>query len=107
MTMVPIVTLCFGFFPIALNFWTVVAITIYYISLHMLTFYVSSTKQLRALWLSNTATTILFWPYLKAAAMTPFKTLAGQGLTFKATAKGGGKEVRSRPPPCCQRPPRS
>lgn len=78
MTMVPIITLCFGYFPIVLNFWTVLAITIYYISLHCLTFYVSSTKQLRALWLSNTATTILFWPYLKAAMLTPFKSLMGQ-----------------------------
>lgn len=92
MTLMPIVTLCFGYFPIALNLWTVIAITVYYLALHALTFYVKSTKEFRALWLSNVATTILFWPYLKASILTPMKQVFGRGgATFKATAKGGGK----------------
>ena len=89
MTLVPIVTLLFGYFPIALNFWTVVGITVYYISLNFLTYYCTSLKHFTALWLSNMATTIMFWPFLKAALFTPIKSCLGQGLTFKSTQKGG------------------
>lgn len=91
MTLVPIVTLLFGYFPIALNLWTVIAITLYYISLHMLTYYCKSVREFRALWLATISTTILFWPYGKAAFQTPFKQCLGRGLTFKATSKGRGK----------------
>ena len=88
MTLVPIVTLLFGYFPIALNLPTVTAITAYYVSLHALTFYSKAMRELRALWLANIGTSILFWPYLKAALFTPYKAIVGQGLTFKATSKG-------------------
>ena len=60
MTLVPIITLLFGYFPIALNFPTVLAITIYYVSLHALTYYSRSLRELRALWLANIGTSILF-----------------------------------------------
>jgi hypothetical protein len=89
MTLVPIITLLFGYFPIALNFWTVVAISIYYVSLHALTYYCRSMREFRALWLANIGTSIMFWPYFKAALFTPFKQLAGKGMTFKSTSKGG------------------
>ena len=95
MTLVPIVTLLFGYFPIALNLETVLAITLYYTSLHALTFYCKSIREFRALWLANIGTTILFWPFAKAALLTPFKQLMRRGISFKATAKGA--------PPC--RPP--
>lgn len=88
MTLVPIITLCFGYFPIALNLPTVLAITVYYISLHALTYYCKSMREFRALWLANIGTSIMFWPYAKAALQTPFKQLMGKGLTFKATSKG-------------------
>lgn len=91
MTLVPIVTLLFGYFPIALNFWTVVGLTVYYVALHALTYYCRSMREFRALWLANVGTTILFWPYFKAALFTPMKQLRGQGLAFKATSKGGSK----------------
>jgi hypothetical protein len=91
MALVPIMTLLFGYFPIALNFWTVVAITVYYTALHALTYYCRSIREFRALWLANVGTSILFWPYFKAALFTPFKQLGGKGLTFKATSKGGGR----------------
>lgn len=91
MTLVPIATLLFGYFPIALNFWTVVAITVYYIALHALTYYCRSMREFRALWLANVGTSILFWPYFKAALFTPMKQLGGKGLTFKATSKGSSK----------------
>ena len=91
MTLVPIVTLLFGYFPIALNFLTVVALTVYYVALHMLTYYCRSMREFRALWLANVGTSILFWPYFKAALFTPMKQLGGKGLTFKATSKGGAK----------------
>jgi Glycosyl hydrolase family 9 len=93
MALVPIVTLLFGYFPIALNFWTVVAITVYYVALHALTFYCRSMREFRALWLANVGTSIMFWPYFKAALFTPIKQLGGKGLTFKATSKGGAKQA--------------
>jgi hypothetical protein len=89
MTLVPIITLLFGYFPIALNLPTVLAITIYYTALHALTYYCKSMREFRALWLANIGTSIMFWPYAKAALFTPFKQLMGRGVTFKATSKGG------------------
>ena len=53
MTLVPIITLLFGFFPIALNLPTVAAITAYYAALHALTFYCRSGREFRALWLAQ------------------------------------------------------
>ena len=88
MTLVPVVTLLFGYFPIALNFETVLAITLYYVSLHALTYYCKSMREFRALWLANVGTSILFWPFAKAAVLTPFKQLMRKGISFKATAKG-------------------
>lgn len=88
MTLVPIITLLFGYFPIALNLLTVVAITVYYVALHAVTFYCRSMREFRALWLANVGTSIMFWPFGKAAMLTPFKQIAGKGLTFKSTSKG-------------------
>jgi Glycosyl hydrolase family 9 len=88
MTLVPIVTLLFGCFPITLNLPTVAAITAYYTALHCVAYYCKSARQLRALWLANVGTSIMFWPYAKAAALTPLKQLLGRGAAFKATAKG-------------------
>lgn len=91
MALVPVVTLLFGYFPISMNLWTVIGITAHYGSMNALTYgCATSRKHAVALWLSNVGTTILFWPYLKAAVTSPYKALAGKGLTFKATAKGSG-----------------
>ena len=89
MTAVPIVTLLVGYFPITLDFWTVTAITAYYVSMNALTFYCNNASHMKALWLSNVATTIMFWAYLKAAILTPPKSVWRKGVTFKATKKGG------------------
>jgi hypothetical protein len=94
MTMVPILTLLFGYFPIALNQQTVMAITLYYVLLHALTYYCKSMREFRALWLANIGTTIMFWPFAKAALLTPFKQLMRKGISFKATAKGMRLPVR-------------
>jgi endoglucanase len=89
MALVPVVTLLFGYFPISMNVWTVIGVTAYYGSMNALTYgCATSRKHAVALWLSNVGTTILFWPYLKAAVTSPYKAFAGKGLTFKATAKG-------------------
>ena len=42
LNLVPVLTILFGWFPIALNFWSVVGITAYYISLNLLSFYCHS-----------------------------------------------------------------
>jgi cellulose synthase/poly-beta-1,6-N-acetylglucosamine synthase-like glycosyltransferase len=42
LTLVPILTILFGWFPIALNFLTVIGITVYYSSLNFLSYYCHS-----------------------------------------------------------------
>lgn len=64
-TAVPIVMLIFGFFPISLNQMTVIGITVYYLVQTLLLFYCTSVRQLTALWLSNVAQTLMWWPSLK------------------------------------------
>ena len=72
MAMVPVITLLLGYFPIALNFNTVVAITAYYFVLNALTFYCSSLREYKAIWLSNTATTIFWCATSRIARVTEF-----------------------------------
>lgn len=56
LNLVPMLTILFGWFPIALNATTVLAITLYYISLNMLSFYCHSWSHMKVCWLffSNT-----------------------------------------------------
>jgi membrane-bound metal-dependent hydrolase YbcI (DUF457 family) len=43
---------------------------------------------LQALWLANTSSVILFYPYLKASFFTPIKQILGLTQEFKTTLKG-------------------
>jgi cellulose synthase/poly-beta-1,6-N-acetylglucosamine synthase-like glycosyltransferase len=88
MTIVPIVTLMFGHFPISLNFWTVLGITVYYGALNILSYATLSYKRLTALWLSNVAVCIMFWQFMKAALLTPLARCMGGEVSFKTTKKG-------------------
>ena len=91
MTLVPVITVVFGYFPISINLPTVAAATAYYVAVNAMMYHCTSAKHATALWFSNVGTCLLFWPYLKAAVTSPFKAVLGSGLTFKATAKGTGQ----------------
>ena len=49
----------------------------------------------QALWLANTSSVILFYPYLKAALFTPVKQLLGRTMEFKTTLKGNAARAHS------------
>jgi hypothetical protein len=49
----------------------------------------------QALWLANTSSVILFYPYLKAAILTPIKQMLGKTMEFKTTLKGSAARVQS------------
>lgn len=84
----PIVCLCFGYFPVALNFWTVLAITVYYTIFTVLAFYCTKWSHFKSRWMAHWSSTILFWPYLKASLITPWKSLSNAAVEPKATARG-------------------
>jgi hypothetical protein len=44
---------------------------------------------MQALWLANTSSVILFYPYLKASFLVPIKQILGLTMEFKTTLKGG------------------
>ena len=50
---------------------------------------------LQALWLANASSVILFYPYLKAAILTPIKQLLGKTMEFKTTLKGAAARAQS------------
>ena len=89
MTFIPIVTLLVGYFPVALNFWTVLGITVYYSAITLVTFGSASLKGLMARWLAHVSVVILFWQYLKASLLTPIRTCIGPpAAKFKPTNRG-------------------
>jgi hypothetical protein len=49
----------------------------------------------QALWLANTSSVILFYPYLKAAILTPIKQMLGRTMEFKTTLKGAAARAQS------------
>jgi hypothetical protein len=68
-----VLTILFGWFPIALNLWAVLGITVYYGSLSALGYYCLSWSHYKALWLSNISSVIFFYPYLRNSFLTPIK----------------------------------
>ena len=52
-------------------------------------------RALQALWLANTSSVILFYPYLKASMFTPIKQLLGRTMVFKTTLKGAAARAES------------
>jgi hypothetical protein len=55
----------------------------------------TSEPRVQALWLANTSSVILFYPYLKAAILTPIKQMLGKTMEFKTTLKGSAARVQS------------
>ena len=57
-TMVPIIHLLFGYFPVTFNMYVVITMMAYYAIRTVMLLYCDSFKQMRALWFSRIATSI-------------------------------------------------
>jgi len=90
-SLVPIISLLFGIFPIAINFWTVLGITLYCVSTAMVVFYCRTRRHLMAMWFAQTCNSVLWFTFFKGATMTPINQFMGKKLTFKTTLKGAAR----------------
>lgn len=88
--LVPIFSVWLGFFPIALNMWTAIGLTVYLVTTQFVKFYHQSARHIRVLWFSDLANTILFFVFFKAMANTLLAAVIGKSISFKVTAKGKG-----------------
>ena len=81
------VTIWGGVFPIVVNWWAALGLTVYYVATNNVLFYVRSVQHVQALWFANCANSILWWTYTKAC-MRALMTLMGlSNITFKTTLK--------------------
>jgi cellulose synthase/poly-beta-1,6-N-acetylglucosamine synthase-like glycosyltransferase len=91
---VPIVTIWAGVFPIVLNFWAAVGLTIYYLATTAVLYYVRDWKHLGPLWFSNIANQIMWFTYVKAF-WRGIVSAFGTTISFKTTLKGSGRLAAS------------
>ena len=94
-TLVPIIHLIFGLFPLTFNVWVAAMMLAHYASRAALLHTCSSLKQLRALWLSRVAVAIFWWADLKAATLTPAKALLGPRASFRSRGWSPAVPVRN------------
>jgi Glycosyl hydrolase family 9 len=72
-TLVPVIHLIFGVFPVTFNIWVVVFMMAHYTLRTVMLHFCDSLKQMRALWLARVAVAIFWWSDLKAATLVPAK----------------------------------
>ena len=86
--LVPIITVWFGAFPIVINFWAAVSITMYYAATLLLMYYTRSLGHLKSMWFSSVANAILWFAFLKAMYRATIGRWLSGTIVFKVTAKG-------------------
>lgn len=91
---IPAITIWFGVFPIVVSWWMALALTIYFVALNLVLYYVRSYKHIEALWFANVAGNILWWTYVKAF-WRALNSVFGQKITFKTTLKGASMLMNS------------
>lgn len=97
-TLVPIVHLITGAFPVHFSEAVVAAMAGHYLLRAALLLRCRSLEQLRALWLSRVAASIFWWPDLKAASLTTLQ--AATGTPFTGTrGRAGLAQPRTLKPP--------
>lgn len=101
-TLVPVVQLIFGYFPMTLDRWVVIGITVYYCVQTLMLYYCTSFKHMRALWLARVNTAAMWWPSLKAATLVPLKAALGRHVSFKP--RGGTSSLSARNFACLRWP---
>jgi hypothetical protein len=87
---VPIISVWFGIFPIALNRWFALGITVYGSALFLVQNYHHTFRHLKVLWFANLGNTLLWTVYFKAMINTSIARCWKGTITFKTTSKGAG-----------------
>ena len=77
-----------GSFPIVINFWAAVSITVYYAATLLLMYYTRTLAHLKSMWFSSVANSILWFAFLKAMYRATLGRWIDGKITFKVTAKG-------------------
>ncbi|KAI7842235.1 hypothetical protein COHA_004148 [Chlorella ohadii] len=86
--LVPMITVWLGSFPIVINFWAAVSITVYYAATLCLMYYTRALAHLKSMWFSSVANSILWFAFLKAMYRATLGRWIDGKITFKVTAKG-------------------
>ena len=95
LTLVPLIHLIFGLFPITFNLWVVVFMMIHYAVRTVMLHWSDSFKQMRALWLARVAASLYWWSDLKAAVLVPAKAIIGNGVSFRSRSWSTAVPVRN------------
>lgn len=88
---VPIVTIWVGVFPMIVNFWLALGLTIYVTANCCIIYYFKRPQHIPALWFAGLANQLFWWTYAKAMWRSFTSACCCSSITFKATAKGGSK----------------
>ncbi|RMZ57138.1 hypothetical protein APUTEX25_003595 [Auxenochlorella protothecoides] len=86
--LVPMITVWFGSFPIVINFWAAVCITVYYGATLLLNYYTHSFGHLKSMWFTGVSNCILWYAFLKAMYRSTLGRYIDGSIVFKVTAKG-------------------
>jgi len=86
--LVPMLTVWAGAFPIVINFWAALSITIYYGATLSLNYYTTSPAHLKSMWFAGVSNNILWWAFLKAMYRSTVGRWIEGTIVFKVTAKG-------------------
>ena len=86
--LVPLVTVWFGVFPIVINVWCAIAVTVYYPCTMLVMYYTRSFRHLKSMWFAAVANSILWWAFLKAMYRATIGRWFAGTIVFKVTAKG-------------------
>jgi len=86
--LVPLVTVWFGVFPIVINVWCAIAVTVYYPCTMLVMYYTRSFGHLKSMWFAAVANSILWWAFLKAMYRATIGRWFAGTIVFKVTAKG-------------------
>jgi cellulose synthase/poly-beta-1,6-N-acetylglucosamine synthase-like glycosyltransferase len=86
--LVPLVTVWFGVFPIVINLWCAIAVTIYYPCTMFVMYYTRSLRHFKSMWFAAVANSILWWAFLKALYRATIGRWFAGTIVFKVTAKG-------------------
>ncbi len=86
--LVPLITVWFGVFPIVINVWCAIAVTVYYPCTMFVMYYTRSFGHLKSMWFAAVANSILWWAFLKAMYRATIGRWFAGTIVFKVTAKG-------------------
>ena len=86
--LVPMLTVWIGAFPIVINFWAALSITVFYVATLGINYYTRSPSHLKSMWFASVANNILWWAFFKAMYRSTLGRWIEGTIVFKVTAKG-------------------